>query len=96
MVQVLPYSRKIWRELYLAKWPPSGQKLKLAFGLFGSLHVVHGRVPTRELCLRPSHTQEHMDSVVGIVLQCKIESGNIKDQSMPTPEAYSRCTFLAD
>ena len=22
----IPYSRKIWRELYLAKWPPSSQK----------------------------------------------------------------------
>ena len=58
--------------------------------------MVHGRVPTRELCLRPSHTQEHMDSVVGIVLQCKIESGNVKDHSMPTPEAYSHRTCLAD
>ena len=70
--------------------------LNLAFGLFGSLHVVHGRVSTRELCLRPSHTQEHMDSIVGIVLQCKMVSGNIKDHSMPTPEAYSRCTCLTD
>ena len=25
----VPYSRKIWRELYLAKWPPSGQKYVL-------------------------------------------------------------------
>ena len=58
--------------------------------------MVHGRVPTRELCSRPSHTQEHMDSVVGIVLQCKIESGNVKDHSMPTPEAYSHCTCLVD
>ena len=45
----------------VSKWPKN-----LAFGLFGSPHVAHGRVATRELCLRPSHTQEHMDSVVGI------------------------------
>ena len=41
----------------------------------GSLHMVrlkcedqsrsHGRVSTRELCSRPSHTQEYVDSVVG-------------------------------
>ena len=47
-----------------SKWPKK-KKLNLAFGLFESPHMVHGRVSTRELCLRPSHTQEHMDSVVG-------------------------------
>ena len=88
----IPYSRKIWRELYLAKWPPSGQKKILAEFKFGdwqsrvqillrhrvsyggSPHVVrlhcedrsrsHGRVSTRELCSRPSHIQEYVDSVV--------------------------------
>ena len=53
----------IWRNgLQMAQ---KKKKLNLAFGLFESPHVVHGRVSTRELCLRPSHTQEHMDSVVG-------------------------------
>ena len=67
-----------------------------SFGLFGSPHTVHGQVSTRELCSRPSHIQEHVDSVVAKVLQCKKENGNIQDRSVPTPEAYSCCTCLAD
>ena len=35
IVNNIPYSRKIWRELYLAKWPPGGQKLILAEFRFG-------------------------------------------------------------
>ena len=39
-----------------------------SFGLFRSPHTVHGQVSTRELCSRPSHIQEHVDSIVVKVL----------------------------
>ena len=45
---------------------------------------------------RDTAVQEHVDSVVGKLLQCKIERGNVQDRSVPTPEAYSRCTCFAD
>ena len=32
----------------------------------------HGRVSTRELCSRPSHLQEYVDSVVGEVLSAAL------------------------
>ena len=72
------------------------QNLNLAFGLFGNPYAVHGRVSTRDLCSGPLHIQKQMDSTVGKVLQCKIENCNIHDRSMPTPEAYSCCTCLAN
>ena len=84
----------IWRNgLQMAQ----KKKLNLAFGLFESPHMVHGRVSTRELCLKPSHTHKNTwTPLLGEVLQCKIECGNVKDHSMPTPEAYSHCTCLVD
>ena len=54
--------------------------------------MVHGRVSTRELCLRPSHTQEQMDSVVGIVLQCKIERFTRQRATNPKTKIFFNLT----
>ena len=64
-----------WRNLNLAIGNRAYKFLlrhRVSYG--GSPHVVrkcedrsrnHGRVSTRELCSRPSHIQEYVDSVVG-------------------------------
>ena len=96
----IPYSRKIWRELYLAKWPPSGQKLILAEFKFGDWQLrdkfllrhrtfvrkstrglteasrSHGRVSTRGHHIYKSTSTP----LLGEVLECNIESGNVHDR----------------
>ena len=48
---VLPYSRKIWWELYLVKWPPSGQKQILAKFKFGNWQL-RIQIFITSLCVR--------------------------------------------
>ena len=47
----IPYSRKIWRELYLAIWPPTAEINILAEFKFGDLRL-RSKISLRNSCVR--------------------------------------------